>query len=92
MKAEILQLLREQEGYVSGQDICRRLSVSRTAVWKCIRQLKEEGYRIEAVQNRGYLLVQSPDRVTAEEVSSLLKTEWAGHPVIFLEKNGFHQQ
>lgn len=86
MKAEILQLLREQEGYVSGQDICRRLSVSRTAVWKCIRQLKEEGYRIEAVQNRGYLLVQSPDRVTAEEVSSLLKTEWAGHPVIFLEK------
>lgn len=86
LKARILQLLREQEGYVSGQDICRELSVSRTAVWKAIGQLKDEGYVIEAVQNKGYRLLDSPDLVTEEEVVSRLHTKWAGHPTVFLEK------
>ncbi|QNM06893.1 biotin--[acetyl-CoA-carboxylase] ligase [Qiania dongpingensis] len=86
MKARILQLLREQEGYVSGQDICRKLSVSRTAVWKVIGQLKEEGYVIEAVQNKGYRLLEVPDLVTEGEVASRLHTGWAGHPTVFLER------
>ena len=46
MKAEILALLREQEGYISGQELCDRFGVSRTAVWKAIKQLKESGYEI----------------------------------------------
>ena len=54
MKGEILKLLKETDGYVSGQELCRRFGVSRTAVWKVINQLKEEGYEIEAVRNRGY--------------------------------------
>lgn len=37
----------------SGQELCERLGVSRTAVWKVIRQLEAEGYEIEAVRNRG---------------------------------------
>ena len=39
VKGEILKILRETDGYVSGQDLCDRLEVSRTAVWKVIRQL-----------------------------------------------------
>ena len=58
MKAEILRLLRETDGYVSGQELCNQFGVSRTAVWKAINQLKEAGYEIEAVQNKGYHLVQ----------------------------------
>ena len=54
MKTEILKLLREQDGYLSGQQICETLGVSRTAVWKVMNQLKEEGYQIEAVPNKGY--------------------------------------
>ena len=50
MKAEILRLLRETDGYVSGQELCNQFGVSRTAVWKAINQLKEAGYEIEAVQ------------------------------------------
>ena len=46
MKTEILTLLRERSDYVSGQDLCLRFGVSRTAVWKVIGQLKEEGYEI----------------------------------------------
>ena len=44
MKSEILKMLRESEDYVSGQQICEKFGVSRTAVWKAINQLKEEGY------------------------------------------------
>ena len=51
MKTQILTMLRETEGYVSGQDICEKCGVSRTAVWKVMNQLKEAGYEIEAVQN-----------------------------------------
>ena len=46
MKAELLRILRESESYVSGQQLCEHFGVSRTAVWKVIRQLKEEGYEI----------------------------------------------
>ena len=44
MKNEILKCLKETDGYVSGQELCERLGVSRTAVWKVIRQLEAEGY------------------------------------------------
>ncbi len=47
MKAEILRMLRETEGYVSGQEMCNKFGVSRTAVWKVINQLRENGYEIE---------------------------------------------
>ena len=57
MKTEILKMLRETDDYVSGQQICGKLGVSRTAVWKVIRQLQEEGYQIEAVRNRGYRIL-----------------------------------
>ena len=81
MKEKILKLLRETEGYVSGQQLCETLGVSRTAVWKHIRQLQEEGYGIEAVTRKGYRLTGVPDTVAASAVSSLLQTRWAGHPV-----------
>ena len=48
MKGEILKLLKETDGYISGQELCEKFGVSRTAVWKVINQLKEEGYEIEA--------------------------------------------
>ena len=76
MKAEILKLLREADGYVSGQQLCEKFGVSRTAVWKVIRQLQEEGYQVEAVRNKGYHIVDSPDVMTKEELDSLMDTQW----------------
>ena len=81
MKSEILALLRERGDYVSGQELCERFGVSRTAVWKAIGQLKKEGYRIEAVQNRGYLLVEEQELFGQYELESRMDTAWAGHPV-----------
>ena len=83
MKAAILKILRETGDYVSGQEICEKLGVSRTAVWKVIRQLQEEGYQVDAARSRGYCIIDGPDVMTAEEVESLLDTEWAGKPVVY---------
>ena len=85
-KSEILTALRESEDYVSGQELCEKLQVSRTAVWKKIKQLQEEGYEIEAVPNRGYRIVGCPDTIAAQEVESRLQTERMGHPVVYFEE------
>lgn len=88
MKAELLKILRETQGYVSGQQLCSHFAVSRTAVWKVMQQLKEEGYEIKAVKNRGYHIVRTPDVVTAEEIESRLHTKWMGRSCISLESVG----
>ena len=72
MKTKILRQLRTTNEYVSGQMLCDELGVSRTAVWKAINQLKEEGYTIEAVQNKGYKITGYPDILTAEEIETQL--------------------
>lgn len=88
MKSKILALLREREDYVSGQELCERFGVSRTAVWKAMGQLKKEGYRIEAVQNRGYRLAAETSVYGQHELESRMDTRWAGKPVCFYEELG----
>ena len=83
MKSQILEKLRTAGDYVSGQELCRQLGVSRTAVWKQIRRLEEEGYNIEAVPRKGYRIVGSPDAITADEILSRLKTKWVGRKVCY---------
>lgn len=83
MKTEILKCLREAEDYVSGQELCEKLKVSRTAVWKVMRRLQEEGYEIEAVRNKGYRLKESGDVYTQEELSSVMSSRWAGKNLRF---------
>lgn len=76
-KTEILALLIE-DNYISGTALAERLGVSRTAVWKNIQQLKEDGYNITAVTNKGYKLVKTSSRINESllagtvEKSSLL--------------------
>ena len=85
-KAEVLRLLRESMEFISGQELCEKFSVSRTAVWKIIKQLKEEGYEIEAVQNKGYRLLKMPDILSQSEIESRLEGEWIGNRVYFAEE------
>jgi BirA family biotin operon repressor/biotin-[acetyl-CoA-carboxylase] ligase len=60
MKKRILEMLRETSQPLSGQEISRRLEVSRVAVWKHISQLKQSGLAIESTA-RGYRLLAIPD-------------------------------
>ena len=84
MKAEILSLLRERDGYVSGQEICERFGVTRAAVWKVIDRLRREGYRIEAAPNRGYRLAEG-SCFGRDELVSRIHTGWAGRSLAFYD-------
>lgn len=84
MKAEILELLREKDTYISGQELCERFQVSRTAVWKAVNALKEQGYQIEAVPNKGYHLTGQEDVLSTEELKSRIHTELIGRDVCYL--------
>ena len=86
MKSEILRLLKESNTYISGQQLCEQFQVSRTAVWKVIDQLKKEGYQIEAVRNKGYRLIDSPDVMSKAEIESLMDTKWAGSNVVYYDE------
>ena len=86
MKTEIISLLRQRGTYVSGQELCERFGVSRTAVWKAVEQLKKDGYKIEAVKNRGYLLTEESGQVFGRtEIESRLKTNWIGQSLYYYD-------
>lgn len=85
MKEKILKLLQESDGFISGQEISERFGVSRTSIWKAIRQLEEMGYEIEAVRNKGYRLRSEPDFLTEEHIRQYLHTEWAGKNMMVFE-------
>ena len=88
MKTRVLSLLRNSREYISGQELCRQFGVSRTAVWKIINQLKEDGYEIDAVTNKGYKLISYPDILNKHEIASRMQTKWLGKEVVFLEETG----
>jgi BirA family biotin operon repressor/biotin-[acetyl-CoA-carboxylase] ligase len=71
-KEAVLALLREAGDFVSGQEMSRRLQLSRAAVWKAVQALREAGWEIESVTNKGYRLVSAPDRLDAGEIRRLL--------------------
>ena len=87
---EILKKLREAGTYVSGQELCEQYGVSRTAIWKAIRQLEKEGYVIEAQNNRGYRLVEKDgaDLFSKIELESKLETAWVGIKLVFQKETG----
>ncbi len=87
-KSDILALLRNSRDYVSGQQLCEQFGVSRTAVWKAINQLKEDGYQIEAVSHKGYRLLESPDILSESEILSRLTTDWAGRTLHYFNETG----
>ncbi|MFQ5800597.1 MAG: biotin--[acetyl-CoA-carboxylase] ligase, partial [Candidatus Hydrothermarchaeales archaeon] len=73
---------------LSGEALARRLGVSRTSVWKHIKALQEEGYRIEVLKGRGYRLKGLSARPIEREVKRGLLTERFGQRVFYYEKIG----
>lgn len=87
-KDQLLLYLKENQGsWVSGELISNNLSVSRAAIWKHIRNLKEERYVIESASKKGYLLSESSDPITADEIRQGLCTKVFGKKnIIFLNE------
>nr|WP_230986684.1 biotin--[acetyl-CoA-carboxylase] ligase [Cohnella fermenti] len=78
----LLSLLEEKPGeFVSGEEISQKLSVSRTAIWKQIRKLEAQGYKIEAVTRMGYRIIERPSRISPVELTFKLSTRTFGRNV-----------
>lgn len=86
MKFKVLDILTNAEGFVSGEYIGGRLNISRTAVSKNVSKLKEMGYNIQAVNNKGYKLKNNNDIINAYELNRLLDTENLGRNSVFLDE------
>ena len=83
--ATILRLFREAgSGFVSGELISRELQISRTAVWKHIKGLRDAGYIVEAIPSRGYHLLSSTDILSVDEVREKLSTARIGRHLVCL--------
>lgn len=86
MKEEILDILKNADGYISGERISEMLNVSRTAIWKHIKALRESGYKIESVTNKGYRLISSPDIITESGIKIGLTTDFIGHSLFIYDE------
>jgi len=85
MREKLLRLLKESD-FISGEVLAKKLQVSRTAIWKQIKKLKEIGYKIESVKNKGYHLVSNPDIPIPEEITPFLKSDIVGREIYYFEK------
>lgn len=82
VKAEVLAILEaNREKSISGEELASRLQVSRTSIWKAIKALREEGYEIEAANNRGYCLCQTSDILNEEGIRLHLEGPAADYPL-----------
>lgn len=74
VKKQVLQILENnRDEYISGNYISKILSVSRNAVWKAVNSLKNDGYNICSVTNKGYMLSSDNDILSAESIAKYLK-------------------
>ncbi|MGI6203767.1 MAG: biotin--[acetyl-CoA-carboxylase] ligase [Anaerovoracaceae bacterium] len=86
VKEKVLRALAEGSGSpVSGEALASKLGVTRAAVWKAVKALRESGYPIESGTNRGYTLTSGADILTGEAVSALMREDI---PVYYFDKVG----
>ncbi len=85
MEDKILNILKNSHEHVSGEFLSSSLNVSRTAIWKHIKNLKNKGYHIEGISNKGYKLISSPDKINRPDLFSKLTTKEIGRNFIHFD-------
>lgn len=87
MDEDIIKFLKENEKkFISGERISEALNVSRTAIWKRIKRLRQMGYMIDASPRTGYRLVSCPDILLPAEIKPILETEWMAKNIHYFQK------
>jgi len=84
---DILSFLNSGE-WVSGEEMAKRLAISRAAVWKQIQVLRQRGYEVSASTGKGYKLVKKPDLLDADRISCGLQTKWLGRDMRIFDEVG----
>jgi BirA family transcriptional regulator, biotin operon repressor / biotin---[acetyl-CoA-carboxylase] ligase len=85
-KKDVLYILEnERERFVSGQELAEKLNISRTAVWKAVKSLEEDGHKILAVTNKGYKLDKGSDMLTEEGIRMYMSESMKEAPIIVMQ-------
>lgn len=86
VKSSVLNALQaSKDSFRSGEELSNELQVSRTAVWKAIKALREEGYPIEAVTNKGYMLMSESWLITEESLQIALPPRYRKNDIIIYD-------
>lgn len=86
IRKKLLDAFSENENlYLSGQTLADVIGCSRTAVWKHIEELRKEGFELEAIRNKGYRIMKTPEKITADEIRLGLKTKFLGQTIHYEE-------
>lgn len=87
MKEKIIDVLLDNGGnFISGEELSRQLNISRTAVWKYIKEIRGEGYVIEAFPRKGYRMKKKPDLLLPREIKRHLNTLRLGKSIEYLAR------
>lgn len=87
LKEKILEELeKNSDCYVSGQKLADMFGVSRNAVWKAVNQLKEDGCKIQSVNNKGYRILSVNDVLSPELIKSYMSDKAKCLDLIVLDK------
>lgn len=65
-KEKVLHLLKASQEVYSGEKLAQKLNVSRTAIWKAIKELEKDGYQFEHSAN-GYRYLPG-DQLDAQQI------------------------
>ncbi|MBB6624341.1 biotin--[acetyl-CoA-carboxylase] ligase [Clostridium gasigenes] len=86
MKEKILNLLKSNKNYISGEEISKLIGITRSSVWKYINMLKKDGYIIDGVSNKGYKLICEADLISLNEIKSNLTTTFMGKELHYFKE------
>lgn len=86
MKEKVLNLLKSNENYISGEEISKLLGITRSSIWKYINILKKEGYIIDGITNKGYKLISEPDLISLNNLKSNLNTSFIGKEINYFKE------
>ncbi|MEH7388389.1 biotin--[acetyl-CoA-carboxylase] ligase [Bacillus sp. JJ1521] len=93
IRKKLLEVFSNANGnFISGQKLSEQLGCSRTAVWKHIEDLRNEGYELEAVRKLGYRIITKPDKISSNEIRLGLETQILGRNIHFEESVTSTQQ
>ena len=82
IKDKILQrFLAAGDEPISGQQLADELNVSRTAIWKHMQTLQQEGYTFETIKKKGYQLIAKSEKIDDVQITAHLSTERYGRKI-----------
>lgn len=68
---KVLAFLERNRGkFVLGTEMAAECGISRSAIWKAVKELRDNGYVIEAVSNKGYSLGSQNDIISTEGIKA----------------------